>query len=177
MYKIVKTKLDGCLEIVTNTFNDKRGKSIKTYHNTTFNYLGIKEEFKEDLMVISNKNVLRGLHFQKKPYEQSKIVFCIKGSILDVILDIRKDSVTYGEYILINISSEKNNMVYIPTGFAHGYLTLENDTIVGYKMSEEYAPEYEDGIKWDSLDIPWGIKNPIISDRDENLRDFKTLNF
>lgn len=172
MYNIVKTELDGCLEILPNIFEDKRGKSIKTYHNTTFKELGIKEEFKEDLIVISKKNVLRGLHFQKEPYEQSKVVYCIKGSILDVVLDIRRSSSTYGKHVCINISSDKNNMVYIPVGFAHGYLTLEDDTIVAYKMSEEYAPKYECGIKWDSVGIPWNINKPIVSDRDGNFKEF-----
>ncbi|WP_373600023.1 dTDP-4-dehydrorhamnose 3,5-epimerase [Paraclostridium bifermentans] len=172
MYNTINTELDGCVEIIPNVFKDKRGKSIKIYHNTTFKNLGITEEFKEDLIVTSNKGTLRGLHFQKKPYEQSKLIYCLKGSALDVILDIRKSSNTYGKYICINISANKGNMIYIPKGFAHGYLALEDDTIIGYKMSQEYNPEYEDGIKWDSLDIPWNIESPIISERDKLFKSF-----
>ncbi|MDU3336061.1 dTDP-4-dehydrorhamnose 3,5-epimerase [Paraclostridium bifermentans] len=172
MYKIIKTELVGCMQIIPNIFNDKRGKSLKTYHKTTFKKLGIVEDFKEDLIVTSNKGVLRGLHFQKKPYEQSKLVYCLKGSVLDVVLDIRKNSNTYGKYICINLSGDKGNMIYIPAGFAHGYLSLEDNSIVGYKMSQEYNPEYEDGIKWNSLDIPWNIENPIISDRDKVFKSF-----
>ncbi|RDY24515.1 dTDP-4-dehydrorhamnose 3,5-epimerase [Romboutsia maritimum] len=172
MYQIKTTELDGCIEIIPNIFKDKRGVSSKIYHNTSFKKIGIKEEFKEDLIVTSKKGVIRGLHFQNKPFEQSKIVCCIKGSILDVILDLRKDSKTYGKYICVNIDTEVNNMVYIPSGFAHGYVALEEDTIILYKMSSEYMPEYEDGIRWDSMDIPWNVENPIISDRDKAFRKF-----
>ncbi|WPX07799.1 dTDP-4-dehydrorhamnose 3,5-epimerase [Anaerocellum danielii] len=172
MYTINKTKLPGCVEIIPNIFDDHRGTSIKLYHSEIFKSLGIKDVLKEVLCVKSHKNVLRGLHYQKPPFCQAKLVSCLRGSIFDVVVDIRENSPTYGKFECFHIDSKKNNIVYVPVGFAHGYLVLEDDTIVLYNMSEIYSPEHEGGIRWDSLSIPWPIKNPILSDKDMNLPPF-----
>lgn len=172
MYKVVKTKLEGCIELVPNIFEDNRGISVKHFHQSTFEKIGIQEKFQEDLMVISKKGVFRGLHFQQPPFAQAKLVYCIKGKIQDVVLDIRKSSLTYGKYQIIELSSQKMNSLYIPNGFAHGYLTVEDQSIVMYKMSSEYKPEAEGGIRWDSLGICWDVDNVIISERDRSFMEF-----
>ena len=138
--------------------------------------MGIDCDFKEDLIVTSRKNVFRGMHFQKPPYEQEKIVYCIKGKILDIVLDLRKASPTYGESECIEISKDKRNMLFIPRGFAHGYIALK-ESIVLYKMANEYHKEAEDGIYFGSIGIPVGTKGLIISERDQkfdSLQQFDT---
>ncbi len=172
MFLTEDTGLKGCIRIIPKIFRDNRGISVKTFHADTFRDLCIPAEFAEDLIVTSGKNVLRGLHFQNPPYGQSKLVYCIRGRILDVVADIRKGSPTYGEYKLFELSDSNNWMLFIPEGFAHGYLTLEDQSIVMYKMSAAYNPACEDGIRWDSMGIPWGIDKPIVSERDRNFLPF-----
>ncbi len=177
MYQVNKTTLDGCLRLEPNIFRDDRGISIKTFHIEDFNDYGINKNFVEDLIVVSNKNVLRGLHFQNPPFDQAKLVYCVKGRILDVVLDIRRGSPTYGNYEMFNINASNFSILYLKEGFAHGYLSLEEGTIVMYKMSSVYNKEFEGGIRWNSIDIPWGISDPIISERDKNFvafNDFKS---
>lgn len=177
MYQVNKTTLDGCLRLEPKIFRDHRGTSIKPFHIDAFKELGINDIFSEDLIVSSKKNVLRGLHFQNPPFSQSKLVYCVKGNILDVVLDIRRGSPTYGKHEVFTINSSNNAMLYISDGFAHGYLATNDDTIVMYKMSSVYKKDLEGGIRWNSIDIPWGIRNPIMSERDENFvafSDFKS---
>lgn len=176
MYKIIRTNIEDCVEILPNIFEDIRGITIKPYHYPTFKNLGIDEVFNEDLLVESKKGVIRGLHFQREPFEQSKLVYCISGSILDVAVDIRKGSSTYGKYVCFNLDSKKRNIAYIPSGFAHGYEVLEYNTIVTYKLSSPYMPQTEGGIKWDSMGIPWRDNNPIISEKDSKLPSFQEYN-
>ncbi|KMT22632.1 dTDP-4-dehydrorhamnose 3,5-epimerase [Clostridium cylindrosporum] len=175
MYKINKTNIEGPIEIIPNIFTDHRGVSIKPFHSDTFKRLGLEYDFNEDLMVTSNKGVLRGLHLQKPPYEQAKLIYCVKGSIFDVAVDVRKESLTYGQYACFYIDAKKHNIVYIPAGFAHGYLVIEDDTTVIYKMSSIYSPSHEDGIRWDSINIPWPIKEPILSEKDNKLPPFNSF--
>ncbi len=172
MYKIINTKLEGCMEIMPRIFNDFRGTSIKTMHKPSLEKLGIVHDFKEQLVVASKKGVIRGLHFQKPPFEQAKLISCLKGSIIDVAVDLRPTSATYGQYHTFLLSDQIQNMAYIPTGFAHGYGVLEEDSIVSYLMSEVYNVESEGGISWDSFDIDWQIEEPIISDKDKMLDKF-----
>lgn len=169
MFKLKKTKIEGCIELITNTFEDARGLTTKPFHSVEFSSLGLQNVFKEDLMVTSKKGVLRGLHFQNNPFSQAKLIYCVKGSIYDVAVDIRKNSPTYGEYVNFIIDAKKHNLAFIPEGFAHGYQVLEEDTTVIYKMSSVYAPEHEGGIRWDSLGIDWPIKKPILSEKDMRL--------
>lgn len=175
MYKVNKTNLEGCLELIPSIYEDHRGVSIKPFHFDTFETIGITDVFKEDLMVTSKKGVLRGLHFQKPPFGQAKLIYCVRGSIFDVAVDIRKNSPTYGQYACFFVDFKKHNIVYIPEGFAHGYMVLEDDTTVIYKMSAIYSPKHEGGIIWDSIDIPWPLENPILSEKDKKLMFFKDL--
>lgn len=117
------------------------------------------------------------MHFQSPPFGQAKLVYCIKGRIKDVVLDIRQGSPTYGQYEVIELTGEKKNMLYIPEGFAHGYIALEDESIMFYKMSNEYNKEAEDGIRWDSFGMDWGYDNDsiILSDRDKQFQTFDTF--
>jgi dTDP-4-dehydrorhamnose 3,5-epimerase len=175
VFQTTDAKLQGCIKLIPKTIEDNRGISVKPFHLDSYKELKITESFDEDLIVTSKKDVLRGLHFQNPPYGQAKLVYCIKGEILDVVLDIRVGSSTYGKYELFDLSGHNNHMIYIPEGFAHGYLTLEDQSIVMYKMSSVYKPELEGGIRRDSIGIPWGIDNPIMSERDKKFLPFDEL--
>lgn len=175
MYQLIKTPLEGCIELLPKIFKDSRGVLVKPFYLPALRELGILDEFKEDLVVTSKKNVIRGMHFQRPPFQQAKLVYCIKGAILDVAVDLREGSPTYGQYHCFYLDAEKHNLAYIPTGFAHGYAVLEEETIVSYKMSNIYNSESDGGIRWDSLGIPWNIESPIISEKDKLLPKFNEL--
>jgi dTDP-4-dehydrorhamnose 3,5-epimerase len=130
-------------------------------------------KYKEEYYSISHKGVLRGLHFQLPPAEHEKIVYCPFGRVLDAVVDLRKNSATYGEYALIELSGEKGNMLYIPKGMAHGFYTCSDQAIMMYKVTSMYSPEEDSGILWNSAGIPWPNENPILSNRDKNLKPFK----
>ncbi|RCX09888.1 dTDP-4-dehydrorhamnose 3,5-epimerase [Anaerobacterium chartisolvens] len=173
MYSINKTPIEGCFEFTPGIFTDNRGVSIKPYNVDILKSMGVGHGFAEDLMVTSRKGVLRGLHFQRPPYAQAKLIWCVRGSIFDVAVDIRKNSPTYGSFVYFHIDCIKHNIAYIPAGLAHGYQVLEEDTTVFYKMSSVYSPENEGGILYNSLGIAWPLDNPIISEKDLSLPDFK----
>ncbi|MEO0300671.1 MAG: dTDP-4-dehydrorhamnose 3,5-epimerase [candidate division WOR-3 bacterium] len=173
-------EIDGLVLIKTKSFPDIRGYFFESYKESEFKNWGIKEKFKQDNISYSVKNTLRGLHFQRKPKEQAKLVRCIKGEIFDVACDLRKDSKTFGKWASVILSEENKNMLYIPKGFAHGFCVLSDYAILLYKVSEEYYKELDAGIRWDDpdLDITWPIKNPILSDKDKNLpflKDIKSI--
>jgi dTDP-4-dehydrorhamnose 3,5-epimerase len=176
---IIETNLAGLLLIEPKVFEDSRGYFLESYNSETFKNSGIDTIFVQDNQSFSCKGTLRGLHFQNTPYAQVKLIRVITGSIIDVAVDIRKGSKTYGKYYSAELSGENKKMLYIPDGFAHGFLTLEDNTIVQYKCSNVYNKESEGGIMWNDPDINinWGlIDEPIISDKDKNNILFKDLN-
>lgn len=175
MNLVRESALKGCYEIEPSIYQDNRGTNIKIFNSKEFGENGIHCEFKEDMIVVSKKNVLRGLHFQKPPFSQGKLVLCIHGEIMDIAVDLRIDSPTYGQHAVFYLSDKKYNMVYIPEGFAHGYLVLSDSATVTYKMTNIYAPEFEGGILWNSVDIDWPIKEAVISAKDLTLKPFKEL--
>jgi len=126
---------------------------------------------------VSHKNVLRGLHFQLPPHAQSKLIRVVKGSILDIAVDLRKDSSTYGEHFKQVLSGENKKQLYIPVGFAHGFLSLEDNTILNYKCSDYYSASAEASIIWNDpqLKIDWGIENPILAEKDQLAENFITF--
>ena len=172
--KFVPTDLPDVVRIEPTIHGDERGFFMETWHAKRFTDAGIGVEFVQDNESMSQKNVLRGLHFQKPTYAQGKLVRVITGSVLDVAVDLRKESATYGHHFKHVLSAENKNQLYIPEGFAHGFLVLENNTIFSYKCTNYYHKESEDSILWDdpSLKINWGIKNPIISEKDKNAQLF-----
>ncbi|OIP05524.1 MAG: dTDP-4-dehydrorhamnose 3,5-epimerase [Bacteroidetes bacterium CG2_30_32_10] len=172
--EVINTNISGLLIISPSVFEDERGYFYESYNKAIFEKNGIIEEFIQDNQSKSNKGVLRGMHFQNPPYAQSKLVRVIKGSVLDVALDIRKNSPTYGKYFSLIIDEYEKKMLYIPVGFAHGFLTLEDNTIFTYKCSNKYNKEAEDTLLWSDsdLNIAWNIANPTISDKDKKGKPF-----
>ena len=173
--KFIKTKIEGLTIIEPKIFGDDRGYFLETYNQETFGSI----TFVQDNESKSTKGVLRGLHFQNPPFEQAKLVRCIEGEVLDVAVDIRRKSPTYGEHFCIILSGENKRQLFIPRGFAHGFVVLSKTATFAYKVDNSYSPEHEDGIMWNdpSLDIDWEIDTQYVklSDKDKNLSSF--MNF
>lgn len=175
--KIIQTGIKGLVVIEPAVFRDSRGYFFESYNKDTFFKNGIAVEFVQDNQSLSQKGVLRGLHFQNPPFAQDKLVRVITGSVLDVAVDIRKNSPTYGKHFTVVLSAEKMNMMFVPAGFAHGFAVLEDNTIFSYKCSNVYNKASEDSILWSDpdLNIKWGIPDPILSDKDKAAKRFKDL--
>lgn len=167
----------GPVEIIPRTFGDARGCFFESYSYRVFAENGIATEFVQDNQSVSQRGVLRGLHFQKPPYAQAKLVRVATGRALDIAVDIRKNSPTYGQHVACELDAEKNNMFYIPAGFAHGFAALADDTIFLYKCSNYYHPAAEGGIFWNdpALDINWNLPEPLVSPKDLVLPFLKDL--
>jgi len=176
---LVKTKLDGLIVLKPTVFKDSRGYFMESYNQKNINKLLGNVNFVQDNESESSRGVLRGLHFQKPPYTQAKLVRCLKGSVLDVALDLRKDSKTYGIFETISLTEENKKQLFIPKGFAHGFIVLSKSAILSYKVDNYYNPESESGIIWNDpdLNIDWKInKNEIIvSEKDKNLPTFNEI--
>ncbi|WP_222164971.1 dTDP-4-dehydrorhamnose 3,5-epimerase [Edaphocola aurantiacus] len=153
-------------------FLDNRGSFVKTFHNDLFEQNGISFELKESYFSYSEKDVIRGMHFQLPPHQHAKVVFCPKGAILDVIVDLRKGSATYGRYEARVLSEANHQAFYIPEGFAHGFKSLEQDSITYYLVSSVYHPQSDTGIRFDTLGIDWDCNLPIVSERDRSFVAF-----
>lgn len=152
---------------------DDRGHFIKPFHASSFyKGTGFFFEPKESICSASKKNVLRGMHFQTAPHEQAKLVYCPHGAILDVILDIRPGSPTYGKYEAVELSAQNGLSLYIPEGFAHGFLSLQDGSITSYLLNGEHIPAVDTGFMWDSFGFDWPVENPIISPRDLTFERF-----
>ena len=163
--------IDGPLLVFARRFGDARGHFSETYSRRDFTALGIAEEMVQDNQSFSALGgTVRGLHFQVPPRAQSKLVRVLRGRILDVAVDIRPGSVSYGQYVKAQLSAENGLMLYVPVGFAHGFVTLEPDTEVAYKVSDTYAPDCDRGLAWDdpALGIDWGVapEAAVLSDKD-----------
>ena len=179
---IIKTKIEGVLIIEPKVFGDERGFFVETYNFEKYKEVGIVLPFVQDNLSSSSKGVLRGLHFQKKPFAQGKLVQVIKGKVLDVAVDIRKNSPTCGQYVAVELSGENKKQLWIAPGLAHGFLSLEDDTIFSYKCTNFYNPSSERGIMWDdeNLNIDWQLSEnrieiPIISEKDKQNILFSEL--
>ena len=170
----IKTGIEDLIVIEPRVFNDNRGYFYESYNYELFKKNGIVTSFIQDNESFSQKNVLRGLHFQNPPYAQAKLIRVIQGRVLDVVVDLRRSSKTYGHHFAIELSGENKKMFYVPEGFAHGFLTLEDDTIFSYKCSNVYNKSSEDAISWNDKDlaINWNIENPILSEKDLTAKNF-----
>lgn len=171
-----KSKLEGCLKLIPKTFMDQRGQFTKVFHESTFKQLGLETEFKEEYFSVSHEGVLRGMHFQTPPEEHVKLVYCSQGSVLDVVLDIRRGSPTYGKFEAFELTGEKGECLYIPKGFAHGFFTLSDKAIMVYKVSTMYSPNNDVGILWNSFGMDWPNQTPIMSIRDSSFPEIKHFN-
>ena len=176
---ITKTDIEGLIIIEPQIFKDSRGAFFESWNAKKFKKLGISEDFVQDNQSVSSKGVLRGLHFQNPPYAQAKLVRVIEGSVLDVAVDLRKNSPTYGKHVSVILSEQNNKSFFIPKGFAHGFLSLEDNTVFNYKCSDYYNKESEGSLLWndEDLKIDWQIDNPLVSEKDlqaDLFKNFKT---
>ena len=178
-FEFKKLEIPDVILIKTKVFEDERGFFMETYKKEDFEEkAGIKGEFIQENHSKSKYGVLRGLHFQKEPYAQAKIVRCIRGEIYDVAVDLRKDSPTFGNYVGVNLSEDNRYQLYVPRGCAHGFLVLSDVAEVIYKVDNVYAPGYEGGLIWNDSDVnvKWPNDNPTLSEKDKSwptLRELK----
>ena len=179
--KVTKTSFEGLWVLEPRVFEDDRGFFYESYNRKSFYHEGIDMEFVQDNQSYSQKGVLRGLHFQKPPHAQTKLVCVLAGVVQDVVVDLRKSQPTYGRHYSIELSSLNRKRLLIPKGFAHGFLVLSESADVLYKCDEYYHPESEGGIRYDDLQlaIDWQIKQDkrIVSDKDLNLPEFSSAMF
>jgi len=179
--QFIPTKIPDVILVEVTKFGDHRGFFMETYHAEKFSAGGISATFIQDNHASSQKNILRGLHYQLK-FPQGKLIRCIQGEILDIAVDIRKSSPTFGQWVGEILSSENARQLYVPPGFAHGYVVRSDNAEVEYKCTELYHPEDDYGILWNdpAIGIDWGIKNPILSEKDKQqplLKDVKEILF
>ena len=174
--QLKETGFDGLVELTQEIYPDDRGWFYEFYKESTLKKLGIDRKFPQENLSYSRKGVVRGLHFQRAPYEQAKLATVISGSVMDVVVDMRSKSATFGKVYLCKLDSDKRNMLLVPEGFAHGFAALE-DTIFYYKCSNVFDKPSESGIVWNDpqLNIEWPVTNPIVSEKDKLLPTFEEL--
>ncbi len=175
--EIIKTELAGVHVIRPRIFEDARGGFVKTFHAPTFQAAGLKFEPREEFYSDSRRNVIRGMHFQLPPHTQTRLVYCLRGRVLDVVVDLRRNSPTFRRVLSRELSATNHEMLFIPEGFAHGFLALDEPSLMVYLASPVHSPPHDAGIAWDSIDFQWPVKDPILSDRDRSfpaLKDFQS---
>ncbi|MBN3581668.1 dTDP-4-dehydrorhamnose 3,5-epimerase [Algoriphagus aestuarii] len=177
MAEIQKTPLSGVLEIFPKVFKDQRGYFFESFRGDWLEKEGVHETWVQDNQSYSQKGTVRGLHFQREPHAQAKLVRVVQGKVLDVVVDLRKGSETFGKHFSTILDSERNNLLYVPAGFGHGFSVLE-DAIFVYKCTNYYNKESEGGILWNDpqLQIDWKVSDPIISEKDmhwQTIEEFK----
>lgn len=179
MFSLKKTKIDDCFLLDPLVHKDQRGLFVKSFHKSNFISHGMNCEFKEDFYSVSQKDVIRGLHLAKSPSEHEKTVTCLSGEVLDLVLDLRVGSPTFGKCESFILSAMNNRIIYIGKGIAHGFLTKTDNTILYYKVASEYNASDDIGVRWDSIDFDWPVSNPVLSERDSKfptLEQFKVKN-
>lgn len=177
MTNFIPSPIPGVFEIDFFSVRDDRGAFVKTFHDEKLAEHGLQTEFRESFYSVNNKNVIRGMHFQVPPDDHEKIVYCTSGSLIDVILDIRKDSPTYGQYHTVELTGTNSKGVYLPKGTAHGFYVKEDNTCMVYLTSTVHSPKNDGGILFNSFGYDWPTSNGIHSDRDltfPKLNDFKS---
>jgi len=178
--KFIETDLKGAFIIEPDVYIDNRGFFMETYNRRVFKDHGLDIEFVQDNHSLSEKKgVIRGLHFQYPPYDQAKLVRVVSGSVLDVIVDMRRSSPTRGKWFSVKLSSDNKKILFVPSGFAHGFCTLEDNSVVLYKVDKFYNPGAEAGIRWDDGDvgIQWPVIVPVMSEKDRTLPTIKEIGF
>jgi dTDP-4-dehydrorhamnose 3,5-epimerase len=175
--KFIKTEIPDVFIIEPSVFGDNRGYFLESFNLEKFEENVCKIKFVQDNESKSSKGVLRGLHFQKPPFNQAKLVRCVEGRVMDVAVDVRKGSPTYGKHVAVELSGENKRQLFVPRGFAHGFSVLSETAVFAYKVDNTYAPESDSGIIWNDkdLNINWGLKESEIklSDKDKNLISLK----
>ena len=174
--QVRQTAIEGLIELIPRVFEDERGHFFESYNKPLFVSLGLPMDFVQDNQSFSVKGVLRGLHMQNEPFAQGKLVRVISGQVLDIAVDLRPDSPTFGQYETFLLDARLANMAYVPEGFAHGFVALE-DSVFSYKCTNVYNKAAESGIIWNDpeLHIDWGVKNPIVSEKDQELKTLREV--
>ena len=170
--ELVPTELPGLQLIRPPIFRDGRGSFVKTFHRDLFRERGLDFEPREEFFSTSAKGVLRGMHFQLPPAAHAKLVYCIAGSVLDVVLDLRKNSPSFGRSCARELSAANREMFFIPAGFAHGFLALADGATMVYQTSSVHSPAHDAGVRWDSFGFDWPVTNPVLSARDTKFPAF-----
>lgn len=165
-FKLIPSVIPDCYEIEFMKLNDNRGSFIKTYHSELYKELQIDIPLREEYFTYSHKNVFRGLHFQTPPKAIDKLVYCVSGHVKDYVVDIRKNSSTYGHYVCFDLKGEKPSAVFVPKGFAHGFYVLSDNALMQYKVSDVFNKECDAGISYKTFDFAKDIVNPVLSERD-----------
>ncbi len=176
MFHFKSLPLPGAFLITLPAFNDDRGSFIKAFQHSFFEKENIRFDLKESYFSLSAENVIRGMHFQLPPYQHAKIVFCPQGSILDVIVDLRKQSPAYGRHYAAELSADNHMAYYIPQGFAHGFKALTNNAMTYYLVSSEYSREHDTGILYNSFGFDWNCAAPVLSERDLSFPALNNFN-
>jgi dTDP-4-dehydrorhamnose 3,5-epimerase len=177
-FEAIETGFAGLIRLKPRLFTDARGVFVKTFHENLFRDLGISFHLREEFYSVSGKGVLRGMHFQTPPAAHAKLVYCADGRVLDVVLDMRRSSPRFGQTFSCSLDVEKRELLFVPPGFAHGFLALEDNSLMVYKTDAVHAPEHDKGIAWDSFGFRWPVdRAPIMSPRDQQFPrwpDFKS---
>ncbi len=175
--EVTETELKGLFVLKPKVFEDERGYFFESYSKKLFKDAGLDLDFVQDNQSLSQKGVLRGMHFQNPPHAQGKLVRVITGAVLDVVVDIRKDSKTFGKWYGLELTEKNKWMMYVPPGFAHGFLTLENNTVFSYKCTNFYNKASEGCLLWNDKDvnINWNFDKPLLSAKDLEGKSFKDL--
>ena len=164
--EIIATELAGLHVIRPRVFEDARGSFVKTYHAEMLREAGLAFQPQEEFFSVSRRNVIRGMHLLMPPHAQTRLVYCISGKVLDVVVDLRKASLTFGHVLTRELSAANREMLFIPEGFAHGFLTLDENSVMVYLASPVHSPPHDAGIAWNSIGFQWPVKDPVLSDRD-----------
>jgi dTDP-4-dehydrorhamnose 3,5-epimerase len=176
-FTVLPSGAEGLLVLQPRVFRDPRGSFIKTFHSEAFRSLGIDFTPREEFYSVSHRNVVRGMHFQVPPAAHHKLVYCLAGRVLDVVVDLRRSSVTYGKAFSRELTGAQPELLSIPIGFAHGFAALEDNSILVYQTDTAHSPVCDAGVLWSSLDFCWPVSDPILSNRDRGfppLGEFQT---
>lgn len=164
--EMTSTAIDGCFQIQARVLRDERGSFVKTYLDSVVRDRGLRTDWKEEYYTSSALNVIRGMHLQVPPAHHAKMVVCVAGSVLDVVLDLRRGSPSEGQSLSFELSHDNGVGLYIPSGCAHGFLSLEDVSTMYYKVTSVHSPQHDVGLAWDSFGFDWGVDDPVISARD-----------
>ncbi len=175
--RIEETGFSGLRMIRPDVFQDHRGFFLESWNEKAFRKAGINTPFVQDNLSCSHRHVIRGFHFQVPPWEQAKLVTVLNGTVLDVVVDLRRDQPTFGKHFKITLAASDHSMLYIPAGFAHGFMALEDHSLFAYKCSRFYQPGAEKSLRWNDPDlaIDWGVSDPVLSEKDKAAPLFREL--
>lgn len=163
------TELPGCFQLRVRTSVDKRGSFMKTFETSFWKSFGLRSDWQEEIHTRSKRNVVRGMHFQTPPAAQAKLLFCVAGMVNDVVLDLRRGSPTFGEHLAFTLCADEGTGLYVPSGLAHGFVSMAEASIMFYKITGAFSPMHDGGVAWDSFGYKWPNERPLVSDRDKGL--------